>query len=46
MFDLKDLPPAIVEHQLLLVGLAVAWLVLGYFNGESRKVRSPFLTHR
>jgi hypothetical protein len=46
MFDLKDLPPAIVEHQLLLVGLAVSWLVLGYLKGQSRKVRSLFLTYR
>jgi hypothetical protein len=47
MFDLKDLPPAIVEHwQLLLVGLTVSWLVLGYFKGERRKVQNLFLTHR
>jgi hypothetical protein len=46
MFDLKDLSPAIVEHQLLLVGVAVSCLVLRHFKGQSRKVRNLFLIYR
>ncbi|KIM38977.1 hypothetical protein M413DRAFT_447338 [Hebeloma cylindrosporum] len=43
MFDLKDLfgalPPSIVDHQLLLVGLGtVSWLIFGYYKGQSRKL--------
>jgi hypothetical protein len=46
MFDLKYLPPAIVDYRLLLVGVAVSWLILRHFKGQSRKVRNIFLIHR
>jgi hypothetical protein len=46
MFDFKYLLPAIVEHRLLLVGVAVYWLILSHFKGQSRKVRNLFLIHR
>jgi hypothetical protein len=36
------LPPAVVDHQLLLVavGTVAYWLILRYYKGESRKVRN------
>ena len=46
MLNLKHLfgglPPAVVDHQLLLVaaGTVAYWLILGYYKGESRKVRN------
>ena len=46
MLNLKHLfgglPQAIVNHQLLLVavGTIAYWLTLGYYKGESRKVRN------
>jgi hypothetical protein len=47
MLNLKhlfgELPsPAVVDHQLLLVtaGTVAYWLILGYYKGESRKVRN------
>ena len=43
---LGGLPPAVVDHQLLLVAVATVayWLILGYYKGESRKVRNLILT--
>jgi len=37
-----ELPPAVVDHQLLLVavGTVAYWLILRYHKGESRKVRN------
>ena len=49
MLDLKHLfgrlPPAVADHQLLLVavGTVAYWLVLRYYKGESRKVRNRIL---
>ena len=45
MFDLKDLvdelPPVIVNHQLLIAFGTVAYLLVsGYYKGQSRKVRN------
>ena len=51
MLNLKHLfgglPPAVVDHQLLVVtaGTVAYWLILGYYKGESRKVRN-FLAGR
>jgi hypothetical protein len=50
MLNLKHLfgglPPAVVDHQLLLVavGTAAYWLIFGYYKGQSRKVRNLILT--
>jgi len=50
MFDPRNLfgalPPAIVEHQILLVGLAASWLFVAHYNGQTRKVREIMLTRR
>jgi hypothetical protein len=46
MFDLKYLPPAIADYRLLLVGVAVYWVILRHFKGQSRKVRNLFLIYR
>ena len=43
---LGGFPLAVVERQLLLVAVATVacWLILGYYKGESRKVRNLILT--
>jgi hypothetical protein len=53
MLNLKHLfqgglPPAVADHQLLLVavGTVAYWLILGYYKGESRKVRNRILAGR
>ena len=50
MFDLRNLfgalPPAIVEHQILFVGLAASWLFVAHYKGQTRKVREIMLTRR
>jgi hypothetical protein len=53
MLNLKHLfqgglPPAVADHQLLLVavGTVAYWLILGYYKGESRKVRNRILASR
>ena len=44
MFEIKyligALPPAIVDHQFLVVGVGTVfyWLFWGYYKGQSRKV--------
>jgi hypothetical protein len=50
MFDIKGLlgglPRAIVDHQLLLIGVGTIlyWLILAYCKGQSRKVWSQIDT--
>ena len=50
MLNLKHLfgrlPPSVVDHQLLFlaVGTVSYWLILGYYKGQSRKVRNIILT--